>query len=212
MPNTRFTLKPGYDKYVVYTVFIILSTFAMRTANSAPLGLPENTAKIGYGVGAIYLVVDDPDGDTKNDWAFQPLTLIYSDWLISDIRYWSEGYYYKAVLDATDTDIGQDIQRYGIRFSAQKSFRIAKYWAPWFGGGFDVSNIDYSVRHTKDDDGFLIEKFPDRSELSVALLLNLVSEWSLARDWSISVKLEQSIPISGDVIDTAATMAVLYRY
>lgn len=179
---------------------------------AAPLGLPKSTGKIGYSIGTSNLSLDDPNGDTTDKWAAQPLNLIYTDWLIGDIRQWSELYYYKASLEADETNIGQNIKRLGIRFSLQKTYRLTQAWSPWFGAGVDVSNNKYSTRHTKDSDGFLIDAFDDRDETSFSLLLHMLSEWSLQKDWTAGAKLEQSIPVNGDITEFTAAFTVLYRY
>lgn len=174
--------------------------------------MPESTAKIGYSAGFVAVSVDDPDGDTESATGGQPAGLIYTDWLFGDIRHWTELYYYGATLDASSNKIGQDVKRYGLRFSLQKSFRLIEKWAPWFGLGLDVSQAKYTVRYTKTDDGFLDQKFDDRDEVAVSLLVNAISEWSIARNWSVAVKLEQSVPLSSDVTEFLVSGAVLYRY
>lgn len=200
-------------KTAIQAFFLLVVVFlSIEPLAAVPLGLPQNTAKIGYSAGFAWVSVDDPDGDTKAAIGGQPIGLIYTDWFIGDFRYWTEAYYYSASLDASSTNIGQDVQRYGVRFSTQKSFRVVEKWAPWLGLGLDVSQAKYTVRHTKTDDGFLKEKFPDRDEIAFSLLINAVSEWSIANDWSIALKLEQSIPLSSDVYEFLISGAVLYRY
>lgn len=181
-------------------------------AISAPLGLPQSTGKIGYGIGTSNLSLDDPNGATADVWAAQPLNLIFTDWLIGDIRHWTEMYYYKTSLDADDSNIGQNIERFGLRFSLQKTFRLTQNWSPWFGAGIDLSNNHYDTRHTRDSDGYLIQAFDDRDETGVSLLLNALSEWSLQKDWTVGAKLEQSIPVNGDITEFTAAVTVLYRY
>ena len=179
---------------------------------AAPLGLPQNTGKIGCSIGTSNVSLDDPSGATTDEWAAQPLNLIYTDWLFRDIRQWTELYYYKTSLDADDSNIGQNIKRFGLRFSLQKTYRLTQTWSPWFGAGVDLSNNKYSTRHTKDSDGFLIEAFDDRDETSLSLLLNVLSEWSLQKDWTVGAKLEQSIPVDGDITEFTAAVTILYRY
>jgi hypothetical protein len=179
---------------------------------AVPLGLPESTAKIGIAGGAALVSVDDPDGDTETTTGVQPFGLVYTDWFVGDIRYWTEAFYYAAELDASSDKIGQDVERYGVRFSLQKSFRIIQAWAPWFGLGLDVSKIDYTLRHTKDNEGFLLQRFDDRSETGVSLLVNVVSEWPVGQAWSVGLKLEQSVPLSGDTTDFLASGILLYRF
>lgn len=187
---------------------LLLPSFSI----AAPLGLPQNTGKIGYSVGASNLSLDDPNGSTTDVWTAQPLNLIYTDWLFGDFRQWSEMYYYKTSLDADSSNIGQNIERFGIRFSLQKTYRLTQTWSPWFGAGFDLSSNHYDTRHTRDSGGYLIDVYDDRSETSVSLLLNMLSEWSLQKDWTVGAKLEQSIPVDGDITEFSAAVTLLYRY
>ena len=121
-------------------------------------------------------------------------------------------YYFDTSLEATSTDIGQNISSFGVRFSLQKSFRLTKSWSPWFGAGVDVSSTKYSARHTMDSEGFLLQQFDDRDEIGVSLLVNFVSEWVLHKEWSFAAKLEQSIPLSDGITQFSAMAVLLYRY
>jgi hypothetical protein len=174
--------------------------------------MPQSTAKIGYAAGAVHLSVDDSKGDTSDDWAILPITLIYTDWLMRDIRFWTDFYYYETDLDASTRNVGQNVERYGLRLSLQKSLRVSPLWAPWFGIGLDVSQTQYSDRHTVDEEGFLLERYADRDETAVSLIVNVLSEWSLTKKWSAGVKLEQAIPINADITDSRAYAVVLYKY
>jgi hypothetical protein len=207
-------LKAGRSIKLINQAFflLVLVTLNIEPSAAVPLGMPESTAKIGYSAGYVVVSVDDPDGDTETATGGQPAGLVYTDWLFGDFRHWTELYYYGATLDASPNNIGQDVKRYGLRFSLQKSFRLIEKWAPWFGLGLDVSQAKYTVRYTKTDDGFLDQKFDDRDEVAVSLLVNAVSEWSIARDWSVALKLEQSIPLSSDVTEFLVSGTVLYRY
>jgi len=193
-------------------VLVVCGLLIPSFCTAAPLGLPQNTGKVGYSIGTSNLSLDDPNGATTDVWAAQPLTLIYTDWLIGDIRQWTEVYYYKTSLDANASNIGQNIQRAGLRFSLQKTYRVTQSWSPWFGAGIDLSDNQYTTRHTKDTDGYLIEAFDDRKETEFSLLLNMLSEWSLQKDWTVGAKLEQSIPVNGDITEFTAAVTVLYRY
>ena len=197
---------------VILTIALTHQLWFAQPGLTAPLGLPDNTAKIGYGAAYAYVSVDDPDGSTKDEWVAQPLNLVYTDWLFSDIRQWSELYYFSGSLDADSTNIGQDIESFGLRFSLQSSFRLTKSWSPWFGAGVSLSNTKYTARHTKDADGFLLQSYDDRDETHVSLLLNFISEWALQQNWSLAAKLEQIFPLSEDFSQFSATVVVLYRY
>ena len=195
------------------TFCISFLLYAIATVvHAAPLGLPTSTAKIGYALGGANLVISDPDGDTQRKWATQPLALLYTDWLTGDIRYWAELFYYQTGLDATTQHIGQNVTNYGLRLSLQKSFRVAQYWAPWLGAGINLSQANFDTRHRVDEDGYLLESYADRDVNVVALVLNIVSEWPLTPDWTLGVKLEQSLPTDSDISESSASLLVLYRY
>jgi len=203
----------GGAKFTFQTIFLLIGVvLSFESLAAVPLGLPQSTAKIGYSAGFLWVSVDDQEGDTETSTGGQPFGLVYTDWFIGGFRYWSELYYYSASLDSSTNKIGQDVKRYGVRFSTQKSFRVVEKWAPWLGLGLDVSQAEYTLRHTKDNEGYLAERFPDRDEIVVSLLVNAISEWSIARDWSLALKLEQSIPLSGDVTEFIVSGVVLYRY
>ena len=201
--------------FLISALTILLSTKPLVAA-PLPMGLPESTAKIGYSAGLARVSVDDPDGQTESNIGGQPFGLIYTDWFLGGYRYWSEVFYYSATLDDANDNVGQDVERYGLRFSLQKNFRIVQAWAPWLGAGLDVSQAKYTQRHTKYSEGFYKgfrkDIYPDRTEVAVSLLVNAVSEWTIGRDWSLAFKLEQSIPLSSDVSEFLVSGALLYRY
>ncbi|NOX91878.1 MAG: hypothetical protein GXP18_05355 [Gammaproteobacteria bacterium] len=196
----------------LYLIALVLLAMLVARSAYAALGLPKNTAKLGYATGTVYVSVDDPAGNTAKKWTPLPLTLIHTNWLIKDIRYWSELFYYKATLDPAANRVGQNVEQFGLRVSLQKSLRLTRLWAPWLGMGVGVSRVTYDTRHTVDSDGFLLAAWPDREQTSVVLLFNIVSEWPLTRNWDIGVKLEQAIPVDGDINESSALIMLLYRY
>ena len=197
---------------ILFVALTMISLAGFQSAVAGALGMPENTAKLGYAIGAAYLSVDDPVNKTGEEWAAVPVTLIHANWLFKDIRYWSEIYYYTATLDAAVNRVGQNVERYGVRFSLQKSLRLTRAWAPWFGVGMGVSQVSYTTRHTVDADGYLLDVYPDREQTAVALLFNMVSEWPLTRNLDIAAKLEGAMPVDGDVEEYSALISLLYRY
>ena len=191
----------------------ILIFFVSFSAKGAALGQPQRTSMVGYSIGAAHVSVDDPAGNTKQNWALQPITLVYTARFWSKrIRYWSELYYYQTRLDAGLTTIGQDAKRYGMRLSFQKNLPISPKLSVWFGAGADISQAKYSTRYTVDNDGYLIKAYPDREETTFAGLINVVGEWTITRSWAIGAKLEQSIPLNGDIKESLAAVTLLYKY
>ena len=179
---------------------------------AAALGLPENTARIGYAVGMSRLIVDDPAGSTKAAVSVRPLTLIYTDWLQSGgLRYWIEGYYASATLDAGANEVGQDVSRAGARVVLQRNIPLGS-WSPWLGLGLDVSRNRYSKRHTEDRDGFLLAAYPDRSKTGVGIVVHAVSEKTNTPTWDVLGLLLQVCAKCGDVKKTTKSIGVLFRY
>lgn len=191
----------------------MLISIVSSSTYGAAIGQPQRTSMLGYSIGAALVSVDDPAGGTEDTWTLQPITLVYTArvWR-SSLRYWSELYYYKAMLDASSTKIGQDAERYGMRLSLQKRLRFIPTLTTWFGAGIDISQEKFTARHTVDSDGFLINAYPDREGANVAGVINVVSEWSLPRNWMIAAKLEQSIPTDGRITESQAAVTLLYRY
>ena len=180
--------------------------------HAAALGLPENTARVGYAAGMSRLSVDDPAGSTKAKFGLQPVTLIYTDWMRSGgLRYWLEVYYTQATLDPGPTEVGQDASRAGLRAALQRNIRVGA-WSPWLGLGLDVSRNRFSQRHTEDSEGFLLTAYPDRSVTGVGLVAHVMSEWAIAREWDVHTKLEQVFAVSGGMNETSVSIGVLYRY
>ncbi len=181
-------------------------------AFGAALGQPKRTSKVGYAIGAAHVSVDDPLGDTESTWTFRPLMLIYTARLTSGVRYWTELSYHTAGLEAAKDRIGQDVEQFGFQISLQKSLPVMPGWITWFGTGIGVSQTNYTTRHTIDNEGYLLARYPDRSDTGAALLLNVVSEWALDRNWSLGVKLEHAVAMAGDTGGSRGSLTLLYRY
>jgi hypothetical protein len=202
--------------YLVKIAELIVGTLILLVSSStygAALGQPQRTSMLGYGIGGALVSVDDPAGSTESSWTLQPITLTYTARIWSNgFRYWSDLYYYQAKLDASPTNIGQDAERYGMRLSFQKRLHIVPNFSTWYGAGIDISQEKFTTRYTVDNDGFLIKAYPDLEETSLAAIINVVSEWSVTRDWIIAAKLEQSIPTNGQISESLAAITLLYKY
>ena len=175
--------------------------------HAAAVGMPEHVFRLGLAVGGSQISIDDPDGSTADEWSLQPFNLIYVNRINSGLRFWAEAYYQDTTLSASSENIGQNIQHYGTRFSLQKPVVLGQAWAPWFGVGIQLADVQFEDRHTKDKDGFLLQSFPNRSEFISSLLLNFASEWRIGRRWDAGLKLEQAIPLGEGV--TSFSMSVL---
>jgi hypothetical protein len=99
-----------------------------------------------------------------------------------------------------------------MRLSFQKRLPIISKFSAWFGAGIDISQEHFTTRHTVDNDGYLISAYPNLEETTAAGIINIISEWSMTRDWVIAAKLEQSIPGNGHIKESLVGITLLYKY
>ncbi|KAF0190457.1 MAG: hypothetical protein FD165_2690 [Gammaproteobacteria bacterium] len=181
------------------------------SAHAAVIGeIERKTAGFGYVFGAGVMSVDDPDGATGDEFVVQPLALAYTRKLSGDLRYWLEPYYQAATFDASVDEIGQDLTRFGMRVSFQQYVVPAARFLPWIGAGLDIAHTQYTSRHTIDVDGYLANRFPDRSETGVNLLVNAQREWKLSGNRSVNARIEYLSPIGGDMSSLSVSLVYLF--
>lgn len=195
---------------------LILATLLGLALNNAVLaaaiGLPEeSTARIGYLVGVTNFAVEDPDGPTQSVIDMLPITLVYTNWLPHNWRYWAEAYYFATSLKGDAGDIREDISRIGLRLAFQHNLHLGRT-SFWLGAGLDVSSNDYTSRYSVDNDGFLLNTYPDRTDTAWGLTVQFISEWPLAKDWDLAAKFEHVFPLSGGITETTLSAGILYRY
>ncbi len=198
---------------VFFLFTILLVQFSLPgAAYSVAIGMPESTLKVGYGVGMGRLSIEDPDGASASENGVQPFRVIVADWLRGDIRYWGELFFQSATLSASQMNIGQTVGQYGVQLSAQKNLKVGGHWYPWLGVGVDLSRVSYSRRHTIDSDGFLQNRFSDRNEIDLGIIVNLISETELNRDWDVGAKLEQRFSLSGGIKQLSLSLFLLSHF
>ena len=195
---------------------ILLATLLGLLLNSTVLataiGLPEeNTARIGYLVGLTHFAVDDPDGPAESVVDMLPITLVYTNWLPRNWRYWAEAYYSATSLKGNAGDIQQDVSRVGVRFALQHHLHVGRS-SFWRGAGLDVSRNEYTSRYSVDNDGFLLNTYADRTDTAWGLNVQIISEWPVAKDWDLAAKFEHIFPLSGGITESTFSAGILYRY
>lgn len=184
----------------------------MPNVEAAAIGEFSTSGRIGYALAAPILFVDDPDGQTQTTYMLQPFNLVYTDRLVSTARFWSEVYYQEGTLDPTSKEIGQAIKRVGARLSIQSHLNLALPGKPWFGVGLQVEKENYSLRHTVDEDGFLLQTYPDRETLAVSVLVDAATEWRLSRRWDLSGKAAYAIPVNNGIAELAFAAVFLFSF
>ncbi len=135
--------------------------------------------------------VDDPVGLNPDAQSVVPLNLMLTDWLPDGKRYWLDLIFAQAAYASAPHKVGQNVRYISLRTFIQKDVKLADKIIPWVGVGLELSQTSYTIRHTKTSDGFLLEKFGDRSRLNLGLVFNLTADWELKNNWFIGMKIEQ---------------------
>lgn len=173
--------------------------------------MPLPTARLGFAVGLANVSVDDPVGETANEWLIRPVNLIYTNELLSSRRYWLEAFYQDAVLSASQNKIGQQIKQLGLRASLQQRLGADRIGYSWLGAGLQLSNDRFVNRHTVDSAGYLAQSYPDRSGGQAAFLVSYVLERKIYnRD--VAFKLEKSVPFSDGVSEFTLAVTLLFDF
>lgn len=198
-------------KFKLVFLAMLLATLPCTNLMAAAIGMPQQTARLGFALGFANFTVDDPDGDSEDDWAVRPLNIIYTDRAFGVYRYWAEAFYQDTVLSASNTQIGQEVKQLGIRGSMQREMARHSIGTSWLGAGFQLSHDNYRNRHTIDNAGFLAQTYSDRSGLEPALLLNYMFEQKLA-GWDLAGKIEKSIALGDGTNELTFSLALLFSY
>lgn len=192
------------------TVLVLLFGVVVN-AGASVIGLPQQTTKIGVATGAGLFKVSDPGGETASSFVVQPVQVVISDWFKGQNRYWLSFYHQQYSSPASQDHIGQTVQQSGVRAIVQRNIALFSHWMPWVGMGFDAGYGEYRLRHQMDDDGYLTQRFADRSSPGLGFVMNLTSEWRVSRYWSAGFQLEQVIPFGDANRSTSANLLVLYN-
>lgn len=177
---------------------------------SAAIGEPEQTGRFGYALSAAIVSVEDPDGPADDESEIFPWNVVYTDRWVGGFRYWAEGFYQEFTLAPSTSFIGQDVERYGVRLSAQRKIEWIESLQLWAGAGAILSRDSFSKRFTVDGDGFLASVYPDRDRNHLGIQLDLTSEWSLNRQWDIAGRLLYAPPIGEGVEELGVFVVFLY--
>ena len=194
------------------TMVVLLCCFTATNVGAAAIGASENTARIGYGFGFGSVSVSDPQGNVENDTAPQLLQLIYTDRWFQEYRYWGEIFVDDSEHKAGIDQIGQEVDRFGVRAIVHRQLHISDNYNLWAGGGLQIAQEKSTLRHTVDSDGFLLQSFGDRKHTSLALAFDVINEWHINSRWDVGGRLRYSLALGDGIDDLAASVVFLYRF
>ena len=193
-----------------YFILAIVFFVIVDVSHAAIPGLPESTLRYGFSVGTLSMGVDDPEGLDPDSQSVVPINLMLTDWLPDGKRYWLDLVFSEAAYASATNKIGQNVRYTSLRALIQKDIKLIPKIIPWVGVGLEMSQTKYNTRHTKASDGFLLEKFEDRSLVNLGLVLNLTSDWELKNNWFLGFKMEQVFNPENNI--NARSMSAYFLY
>lgn len=193
---------------------------AAAAVSAAAIGEPERTARIGYGLSVGNISVEDPDGSVESTNGVFPFNIIYTDRLTGSFRYWAEGFYQSLSgsnrFEASTGNIGQEMDRYGVRLSLQRRLEFIPVLDVWGGAGFFASRDNFTNRHTAetDPDGrtFILDQYPDEKRNVLGIQFDLTAEWQVGLDWDLAGRLLYGVPFGNGAEELSGLIGILYTY
>lgn len=181
-----------------WTLLLLLldSTAQVHAAAIGAVPSPEGL-RFGVLAGMSRGDVDDPDGDTeaKN---YSRLALVATLPAAKDRRWFGEVFYHRFDIEAGQNSIGVDVTRVGAALSYQARLPTLPL-KPWFGAGLNLSRDSFDERLTVDALGFVDNRFPERNDTAIGLVLNAVTAWKWTRTTDVGLQLQYEQPLTGDI-------------
>lgn len=202
-------IKTGNADFRTYVLLALITTIIFLPVIARGESDAKRSLRYGLMVGTSSMKVDDPDGKTAGTTEFSfPNILLVSD-LTRDKRLFINMFGQSGTLDASPTEIGQDITRIGATGMLQFAFFDK---AVWLGAGLGIVQEKFESRHRVDSNGFLISgsELKDRTEIAVPFLVGVSTQYSINRDLDIGLHLQYEAPLRGDINVLSAYAYLLY--
>lgn len=188
-------------KVVVVLVTLVLSTVSLAETRFGAAAVMGNYS------------VDDPDGNAGDSSESSvvgimtmPINRNFPAW-----RYWFQLGHSSFELDASTDEIAQSVTSTSLEGIIQKGFNVSSEFKPWLGAGVGAAMSDFNDRFTIDSDGFLAERFEDRSSNSAYLILNTgVSSRKLSKGFYVGASLSYKKPLNDGIEATELNLFFLY--
>jgi len=148
--------------------FLVLSLFATTTALGSE---GKNKHSMGVGLGVVSASIEDPNGSAETTPVIFPTFIYYVD-MSRDQRAVSKFSYYDFSLNASQTDIGQEVTSLSFAGIYEWRQRIKRDFKPFLGAGLSFNSESIKSRHTVDNEGFLDQRYQDLDNAGFSLLLS----------------------------------------
>lgn len=167
---------------------IIVATVSV-ISSSAPAHADRNW-HIGWMGGIIQPTVSDPAGPTDSTSTTQWKDVVFMHDYSRDYRLLAMAKQHSYTLDASPTNIGQDVDHTGIGVTVQKNLRLTRSFKPWIGAGLGYASETYEPRYLVTPTGFLSVRYPDRKQTGVAVIANATAQWASLASTQTGVHLQ----------------------
>lgn len=168
--------------------------------------------KLGISPAYALLSIEDPKGDTKDFSGLQPLGFTAIHDVNNKYRIMSTFNYYDFKVDPSGNQIGQKVKGYQISTSMQHIIRVARGMNFYAGGGVAYTNTDFTSRHTVAADGYLQDRYSDRSEDFFSLLANVSKEWEVSKSFEIGADVTYQYGIGDGFSGIKGALSVFYNF
>jgi hypothetical protein len=174
--------------------------------------LADKETKIGVSPAFVNFDIDDPDGSADSFAGFQGLSITTIHNFNNKQRLLAVLNYYDFDVDASTSDIGQEVKGYQLGTYIQQKMRVSRALNFYAGLGLAYSSIEFKNRHTLDHDGYLRERFDDRKEGFLSLMANVSKEWAITEKFDLGTDLSFQYGI-GDVFSgLKLSLNLLYKF
>ena len=174
----------------LFVLFVVLMMPATSFARDWKAGL-----MVGIGLTS----VDDPAGSTEIKADINYLNGIATIPFKRDRRIFTHIFYQDFDLNNSNNKISSSVKSLGINASYQWLLRFSRDWKPWIGAGLGFSQDDFTSRKKLDGDGFVIQRFADREDNAVNLIINASTKLTTWKMFDLGAHVQIDIPISGDI-------------
>jgi hypothetical protein len=168
--------------------------------------------KIGFSPAYALFSIDDPDGDAKGFNGFQAVGLTTIHDMNNKYRLMSVFNYYKFSVDPSGEKIGQNVKGYQIGALVQHIIRVARGLNFYAGGGVAYTNADFTSRHNVDEDGYLLNRYHDRTESFCYLLANVSKEWEVTKSFEIGADVTYQYAIGDGFSGFKGALSLFYSF
>ncbi|MBT8342325.1 MAG: outer membrane beta-barrel protein [Desulfatitalea sp.] len=168
--------------------------------------------KIGVSPAYVMLDISDPDGSTDDCSGFHGIGVTTIHDLNNKLRIMGVINYYDFEVDPLGQNIGQGVSSYQVGAYLQRIVRVARSFNFYAGAGLAYTMADFEKRHTTDADGYLLTRYPDRSEGAFSAMANLSKEWEISNKFEIGADISYQYGIGDIFSGFKGALSLLYKF